>query len=401
MVGTCTALHLAMRGHQVTLVDRRNPGLETSYGNGGLIQREAVEPYPFPRDIATLLRVAAGRGADVHYHLAALPWVVGPLFQYWRNSSHARYAAVSRAYANLIVQGQTEHEALMALAGAGDLVRKQGYLSVFRRPETLAAAVKRAERLEDEAGVHHVLLDASSLQRLEPGLRRTTAGAIHWTQTWSVSDPGELVRRYASLLERKGGRCVLGDANSLQATASGWRVETADEPVEAPQVVVALGPWSSALIGKLGYRFPLFIKRGYHQHFTGGEGPNLPVLDADRGYLLAPMRRGVRLTTGAEFARLNARATPIQLGRAKVLARQLFDLGEPVEDEPWIGARPCSADMLPVIGAAPRHRGLWFNFGHGHQGFTLGPLSGSLLADLFDGRQTLVDMRPYHAERFR
>ena len=45
MVGTCTALHLQQRGYEVVLVDRRAPGLETSLGNAGLIQREAVEPY--------------------------------------------------------------------------------------------------------------------------------------------------------------------------------------------------------------------------------------------------------------------------------------------------------------------------------------------------------------------
>ena len=45
MVGTCTALQLARRGYAVALVDRRAPGRETSYGNAGIIQREAVEPY--------------------------------------------------------------------------------------------------------------------------------------------------------------------------------------------------------------------------------------------------------------------------------------------------------------------------------------------------------------------
>src|SRR5690606_19326472 len=50
MVGSCAALHLAQRGHAVTLIDRREPGRETSYGNAGIIQREAVEPYAFPRE---------------------------------------------------------------------------------------------------------------------------------------------------------------------------------------------------------------------------------------------------------------------------------------------------------------------------------------------------------------
>jgi hypothetical protein len=60
MVGTCTALHLQQRGVDVVLVDRRAPGQETSFGNAGLIQREAVEPYAFPREAGFVLNAALG-----------------------------------------------------------------------------------------------------------------------------------------------------------------------------------------------------------------------------------------------------------------------------------------------------------------------------------------------------
>jgi glycine/D-amino acid oxidase-like deaminating enzyme len=60
----------------------------------------------------------------------------------------------------------------------------------------------------------------------------------------------------------------------------------------------------------------------------------------------------------------------VQLAKAQALARELVDLGQPLPEPPWLGARPCTADMLPVMGPAPRHRGLWFNFGHAHQGFS-------------------------------
>jgi D-amino-acid dehydrogenase len=56
--------------------------------------------------------------------------------------------------------------------------------------------------------------------------------------------------------------------------------------------------------------------------------------------------------------------------------------------------------MKPVIGAAPKHSGLWFNFGHAHQGFTLGPVSGRLLAEMIEGSKPLVDPAPYEPTRF-
>ena len=65
MVGVSIAWQLQKRGYQVTLVDRRQPGRETSFGNAGIIQREAVRPYPFPRDMKTILSVLPNRRVDI------------------------------------------------------------------------------------------------------------------------------------------------------------------------------------------------------------------------------------------------------------------------------------------------------------------------------------------------
>jgi D-amino-acid dehydrogenase len=172
-------------------------------------------------------------------------------------------------------------------------------------------------------------------------------------------------------------------------------------PVEAPAAVIALGPWSDTVTRKLGYRLPLAVKRGYHMHFRseGGTRLNRPVLDAENGFLITPMSRGIRLTTGAEFALRDAPPTPLQLAAVEPLARGMFPLGQPVDAAPWMGCRPCTPDMMPVIGAAPGHDGLWFDFGHAHHGFTLGPVSGRLLAEMMTGEQPFVDPTPFRAER--
>ena len=399
MVGTCTALHLQQRGFDVTLIDRRGPGQETSFGNAGLIQREAVEPYAFPQEPAFVLRAAFGLGAQVHWHARGLWQMAGPLWRYWQHSRPAAHARATEAYSRLIAHATREHGPLIAAAGADDLVVREGFRFVFRTPQALQEAVQRAARLQT-FGVRFEAEDASALRRAEPALRPGLVGAVHWLDPWAVRDPGALVQRYADFFVRLGGRLQQGDAMTLQAQGSGWSVQTAEGRMEAEQAVLALGPWTEALLRPLGYRLPLFVKRGYHQHYAAPQPLHQPVLDAERGYVLAPMQRGLRLTTGAEFAPLDASPTPVQLRKAEVLARELVDLGTARPEPPWLGARPCTADMLPVIGAAPRHAGLWFNFGHAHQGFTLGPASGRLLAELISGEAPLVDPLPYAPGRF-
>jgi D-amino-acid dehydrogenase len=56
--------------------------------------------------------------------------------------------------------------------------------------------------------------------------------------------------------------------------------------------------------------------------------------------------------------------------------------------------------MLPVIGKAPRHPGLWFDFGHQHHGLTLGPATGRLLAEMMTGEAPFADPKPFAVERF-
>lgn len=400
MVGVSTALALQERGHRVTLVDRNPNCLETSYGNAGIIQREAVMPYGFPRDWRILARVAFGRANEARYHFRGLARMATHLARYWTNSAPAAYAPIADAYERLIAHCLTEHGRWMREAGGEDLVSKKGWLQSYRTQALFGAAADQALRVAERAELACEVLDAVALSRAQPALRASMAGAIHWRDSWSVSEPAELVERYAALFASKGGSFLVGDARTLRAQGRGWAVNTASGVVDAEHAVIALGPWSDKLTQALNYRLPLFIKRGYHRHYRQGASLALPMLDFEMGVMLAPMKRGTRLTTGAEFAAHEAPATPVQLRRAEQSSRGLFDLGEPVEEQPWMGARPCTVDMKPVIGAAPRHRGLWFNFGHGHQGFTLGPVSGRLLAELIDGETPMVDPVPYSPARF-
>lgn len=401
IVGVSSALALQQRGHAVTLIDRRPPGLETSYGNAGIVQREAVEPYAFPRDLRTLARIATGLSNDADYHWGAIGALLPALFRYWRASAAPRYEAIAQAHRRLIEDCLNEHAGWIEQAGATALIHKDGWRQAYRSPQAFDEAASAAMRVAQAHGLAATVQDAAALAVAEPALQGGLAGAIHWGDPWTVRDPGDLVARYADLFIQRGGAFVHGDARSLRQEAHGWSV-TADDGarLHGRHAVIALGPWAQGLTRALGYRMPLFVKRGYHRHYAGHGGLRLSLLDVERGVVLAPMARGLRLTTGAEFARLDALPTPVQLHRAERSARELVSLGAPVEATPWMGARPCTADMKPVLGAAPRHPGLWFNFGHAHQGFTLGPVTGRLLAELISGETPYIDPTPYLATRF-
>lgn len=403
MVGVSVALHLQRRGRDVVLLDRRGAGEETSYGNTGLVQREAVYPYTFPREFGAILSVAMNHRRDAVYHLAALPRLAPWLFRYWQNAAPERLERSAEALAPLMAQCVAEHEALIAEAGpeAQALVRNKGWIRCLRREKSLDEAIAETRRL-DRYGVDYAVLTGDELRAIEPHVSQKIVGAIHFRGSPTSSDPGGLTKAYASLFLRNGGRFVAGDARRLAQDDDGWSLACENGSLAARAAVVALGPWSDDIFRSLGYAIPLAVKRGYHMHYgvRGNATLGHPLNDRDGGYALAPMKKGIRLTTGAEFADRDAPSNPVQLARDEPFARDLFPLGERLEPAPWMGRRPCLPDMVPVIGPGERHPGLWFAFGHAHHGFTLGPVTGRLLAEMMTGEAPFTDPSRYAAARF-
>ena len=399
-VGLGAALALQARGRSVVIVERHGAAArETSLGNTGIVQSEAAYPYTFPRAPIEIARAALNRDPRAHIRHAALPGLAPALWRYWRASAPAareRSGVGLRALAHAV----DAHRAIAAEAGAGALLREGGWIKAFRTPRGHARGLAEAEEARP-FGVHFTVLDRTALLALEPNLGEAAIGGVHFTDPLTTSDPAALGAAYLALFLSRGGEIVEGDARRLENAGANWRVMAPSGLVEGREAVVALGPWSQGLARKFGYEPPFFVKRGYHMHYAPQGGSlSRPVLDYERGYVVTPMARGLRLTTGAEFARADDPPSPAHLERLEPSARELYPLGARLDAEPWLGRRPCLPDMLPIIGAAPRHKGLWFDFGHQHLGLTLGPISGRLLADMMTGAEPFTDPAPYAMTRF-
>ena len=401
IVGTCVALHLAKRGVAVALVDRGGAGEATSYGNAGIIEGNTVFPAAFPDDWKELVRIALKRSPVANYHLTFLPRVAPWLVAFRAASQPQRLLQTAQLMRPLFARAVSEHEALSAEAGAGHYLRHQGWLKLYRTDRAFAATARERD-IAAGLGIANVTLDRAAALGLEPALHPVFRHAVHWSGAVSVTNPLELTRAYAARFAALGGLLLSGDARTLHRVDPHWRVDTAAGPLDAGEVVIALGPWAPDVLVPLGIAPPLAVKRGYHRHFAARGNATLgrPVLDAENGYVLAPMEQGTRLTTGVEFAPRDAKPTPVQFDRVMPAARQLFGLGEPVEAEPWLGARPCFPDSRPVISRAPRRRGVWLAYGHAHWGLTLGAATGRLIAEMMTGATPFCDPAPYAAERF-
>ena len=391
IVGTSIALHLAKRGMSVALIDRAGPGEGTSYGNTGIIEGNTIFPAAFPSNWSDLVRIALKRAPQANYHVSFLPRIAPWLAAFHAASRPARLVETAHVMRPLFARAVSEHEALTADAGAERYLRHLGWLKLYRTDRAFAALASELE-LAARFGIANVPLDRDATLALEPSLGPVFRHAVHWTGAVSVTNPLALTRAYAARFAALGGITLAATrARSIAPIPFGGSIPPPDRSmpgcrdcawtVDAGRARSARHQAAARRQARLSPPLP-----------PARAMPRLsrPVLDAENGYCLAPMEQGTRLTTGAEFAARDAAPTPVQFDRLLPAARQLFALGEPVEAQPWMGARPCFADSRPVISRAPRQRGLWLAYGHGHWGLTLGPATGRLVAEMIDGGNAVL-----------
>jgi D-amino-acid dehydrogenase len=399
IVGVSAAYAARQRGMSVTLIDRREPGSETSYGNAGILSSGSISPLNQPSLWNALPKYLTNRHAalrwDPAWALRNIDWVV----RFLANATPSRTRPRAAALHGLIGASLKLHREWIVKADAAQRIRETGWLKAWRSDAVDAAKAEQA--FLAEYGIASQLLDRQAISALEPNIVPAYKVGLLHTQTASVDSPGAVVMAYARMFAGFGGQIRQSDIRSIAPDGEGWRVVLADGAIKASHVVVALGPWSADLLRPLGYRVPLAFERGYHREFKPNPARSLlrPIHDAEGSFLMTPMEQGIRVTSGVELTARDAPSSFAQLDAVVPAARGVVEFGEAV-GEPWRGARPTLPDSLPMIGPAPRHSGLWLAFGNQHIGFTTGPATGAAIAAMIGGTQPPFDASAFSPSRY-
>jgi D-amino-acid dehydrogenase len=399
IVGVSAAYAARQQGLSVVLIDRREPGSETSYGNAGILSSGSIAPLNNPSLWPALPKYLTNRHAALRWNpawvLRNLDWVV----RFLADATPSRIRPRATALHGLIGASLKLHRDWIVKAGAGNRIRETGWLKAWRGDAV--ASARREQALLAEYGIESRLLDRQDISALEPSIVPVYKVGLLHTQTASVDSPGAVVKAYAKMLAGAGGEIRQSEIRSIRPDGEGWRVVLADGELSARHVVVALGPWSADLLRPLGYRVPLAFERGYHREFKPNPARSLqrPIHDADGSFLMTPMEQGIRVTSGVELTGRDAPSSFAQIDAVVPMAREVVEFGEQVGDT-WRGSRPTLPDSLPMIGPAPRHAGLWLAFGNQHIGFTTGPATGAAIAAMIKGMPPPYDVVPFAPSRY-
>ena len=355
--GSSAALHLARRGARVTVIEKDYVGRHASGVNAGGVRRLGRDPAEIPLSVASL---------ELWYR-------IGELVDDDCGFEHHGQVKVA----------ETEAE-----------------LEILRR---------RVEQVREMGFTHEEIVDRQELRALVPAIADHCVGAIV-SRADGAADPFRTTSAFKRKAESLGVHFKEGCRVTKLVRAGGrWRVETdADKSWEASVVVNCAGAWADRITAQLGEPVPLeawapmLMITARMPHFLK------PVVGATaRPLSFKQFANGTVLIGGGHKGRVqrDQNWTDLDFAGLAVSARTVWELFPIMHSAQivrcWAGIEGRMPDDIPVIGPSSTSEGIFHAFAFAGHGFQLGPIVGSITAELVTTGKTNLPIDCFRIDRFK
>ena len=397
--GVCISLCLIKKGFRVTLIDRDEPGSSASYGNAGHFSPYASVPINRPDvliDVPAMLFSATGPlSLKWNYVPKMIPWFI----KFIKNCSRKKMMHTAKYMHQILDLALPAYDDLFKEIDISGLVENKGIIYFWTNKDLKSRELEI--NIRKELGVEQQLLTAHEIHDLEPHIRKIYHSGIYYPSARHARNPKKILLKLFDLFLQKGGHFEKQNVNTINFSSDEKPIiKTNLNSYIFDKSVIACGAFSKKLTDEVNEKIPLDTERGYHVHFKGHDHLlTRPVIFLNRGFGITPMEPGLRVVGTVEFGGLN---NPISKKRIVNLvnnAKYLFpELTEHYDE--WLGFRPTLPDCLPVMGPSKNYKNLYYSFGHHHLGWTLGAISGKIMARMIAGENTNLDLSVYSSLRF-
>lgn len=383
IVGLSTAYYLNKKGLQVEVIDQSEGNDNCSFGNAGYVAPSHLIPLASPGIISQGLKWMLNSKSPFYIKprldVDLLKW--GWLFKKASTSKRVR-EAVPVLY-QLTTQSQLLYEQIIQEEGLDAGYQKPGLLMVCQTHKGLEHEMELLEFAKN-MGLPAEKLTTHETERIEPHIKYDSVGSLFFEcDAWMT--PHVFMKAFENILKQKGvvirHQTVVEDF--LQKNQQIVGLNTSDGMLKGDHYVITAGAWTSSLMKKLGVSVPLQGGKGYSFMMAPSQSPTFPSILVEGRIATSPMLDGLRIAGTMELSGINhtigqQRVEGIIENVKKAIPQyQSYDFSS---IKPWAGLRPCSPDGLPYIGKTRAANNLTVGTGHAMLGWTLGPITGQLIA---------------------
>jgi glycine/D-amino acid oxidase-like deaminating enzyme len=363
ITGCSAAYHLASRGHQVILLEKRFIGAGGTGRTGGIIRQH------YSNEITARMALRA--------------------LHVWQDFDN-------------IVGGETG----FMQTGAFFIVGPQDI-------EGLKANIA----LQKGVGINTDFYDAQAVHEIAPYLRVEDIGGGAYEPDSGCADGSMAANAFAKRAKDLGATILQGVEVTAITSEAGevTGVETTEGRFSAPVVVNAAGPWGTRLALGLGYDTPVTASRHqisvFHQPADFKPSRHPMIGDFIQGFYVRPETGGITLSGSLETSEADHTIDPdhyaetvdmdFNADMAERTEHRMPAMSEASVGKGWAGFYDVSPDWHPILAAMPGLKGFICAYGFSGSGFKMGPVTGEMIADLATGEHRCpIDFSLFRFERF-
>ncbi|NPT42539.1 D-amino acid dehydrogenase [Paraburkholderia sp. 1N] len=389
ITGVTTAHALAQRGHHVTVFERhRYAAMETSFANGGQLSASNAEVWNSAATVMKGLRWMLTRDA---------PLLLNPMPTWHKYSwmgeflrQIPNYRANTVETVRLAIAAREHLFSIAEREGIDFDLERRGILHIYKTRKEFDAASK-VNALLREGGLDRNPVTANELHAIEPTLQGDFFGGF-FTPSDSTGDIHKFTRGLAQACVRHGVEFHYdAEITGIEQPAEGRfslsvKLEGESQQFAFERIVVCAGVKSRDFAAMLGDHVNVYPVKGYSitvcldDEVSQQRAPWVSLLDDSAKIVTS--RLGVDRFRVAGTAEINGFNRDIRSDRIAPLVdwtRRYFPEVSTSKIIPWAGLRPMLPSMLPKVGRGKR-RGVFYNTGHGHLGWTLSAATAQALA---------------------
>lgn len=391
ITGITTAWALLKKGFDVTVIDRnRYPAMETSFANGGQLSASNAEVWT---NISTMLKAVRwmfDRNAPLLFNPKPSWHKYSWMMEFAANFRH--YEANTIKTAELAMASRQHMNTFAEEAGIEFDRVDSGILHFYKNESDFRHAHKVTELLA-RAGLKRRQLTGEEVHAIEPTIRSEVIGG-YYTDSDFTGDIHKFTIGLAQAAEAAGAEflfntAVTGISHDGQRPRVHWQgLDGSTDEAEFDGVVIAAGIGSRDLAQRLGDRVNVYPVKGYSITVMLEEAENQAAAPwtslLDDAAKIVTSRLGADRFRVAGTAEINGINYDIRADRIAPLTRWVEVNFPGISTEhviPWAGLRPMMPNMMPRIGAGAK-RGVFYNTGHGHLGWTLCCYSAEAISDI-------------------
>jgi D-amino-acid dehydrogenase len=401
VIGVASAVELARRGAQVTVLERDLVGHGCSYGNAGWLTPSQAVPLANPAMLLKSFKWMFDPESPLYIQPRLDPAFLRWLFEFLVASRKGKFERGAAALVELCRVSVDLWEDVATRSPESFGFERNGLLAVYENVASLEAA-KRGVDLVGESGVRAERWTADEVRFKEPAIVGQQIGGYFYPDD-AHCEPYAAVKALEAEARALGVQFLEDTEVYRISNSAGPRVLTTTRgEMRASQIVIATGPWSEALGKMVDLRLPVIGAKGYSIVLPpANPHPKRSIYLIERKVAVNPHRDALRIAGTLELVRndqsINARRVDVILRGAK----GMLNIGSaPVAREIWRGLRPCTPDGMPVIGRARGRGDVWLATGHQMAGLKCAPGTGLLLAQLMTAETPRFDPEPFRADRF-